>query len=76
LAPPFPVSQPTFKFKRFSVQFHKKIALAALSFFLLRIFFSWTKSFIDIDYEPVTQLPTWGKICSKKGKNFYGKSSS
>ncbi len=30
--------------------FIKKIALAALSFFLLRIFFSRTKSFIDIDY--------------------------
>jgi hypothetical protein len=29
--------------------FIKKIALAALSFFLLRIFFSRTKSFIDID---------------------------
>jgi len=41
--------QPTFKFKRFGVQFQKKIAIAALSFFLLRIFFSRTKSFIDID---------------------------
>jgi len=29
--------------------FIKKIALAALSFFLLRIFFSRTKSFIDIE---------------------------
>jgi hypothetical protein len=37
--PPSPASQPAFKFKRFGVQFHKKIALAALSFFLLRIFF-------------------------------------
>ncbi len=31
--------------------FIKKIALSALSFFLLRIFFSRTKSFIDIDVE-------------------------
>ncbi len=48
--PPSPVSQSAYKFKRFGVQFHKKIALAALSFFLLRIFFSRTKSFIDIDF--------------------------
>jgi hypothetical protein len=49
-ARPPPLSQSAFKFKRFGVQFHlKKIALAALSFFLLRIFFSRTKSFIDID---------------------------
>jgi hypothetical protein len=47
--PPSLVSQPAFKFKRFGVQFHEKIALAALSFFMLRIFFSRTKSFIDID---------------------------
>ncbi len=38
-SPPAPASQPAFKFKRFGVQFHKKIALAVLSFFLLRIFF-------------------------------------
>jgi hypothetical protein len=48
--PHSPISQPAFEFKRFGVQFHlKKIAFAALSFFLLRIFFIRTKSFIDID---------------------------
>ncbi len=49
-SPPLsPVSQHTFKFKRFGVQFQKQKVSVALSFFLLRIFFLSDKSFIDIE---------------------------
>jgi hypothetical protein len=45
------VSQPAFKFKRFSISLIKSFCCSF--FFLLRIFSSRTKSFIDIDFKKV-----------------------
>ena len=48
-APPPPLASLHLNLRGLVFNFIKKIALGALSYFLLRIFFSWTKSFIDID---------------------------
>ncbi len=54
-APPPPSASPHLNLKGLVFNFIKKIALAALSFFLLRIFFSRTKSFMDIDTSCIIQ---------------------
>ncbi len=46
--PPSPISQPTFKSKRFGVQFQIQ-SFCCFFFFSVADFFSRTKSFIDID---------------------------
>ena len=46
-----PVSQPTFKFKRFGVQFQVQ-SFCCSFFFSVADFFSRTKSFIDIEDDP------------------------
>ncbi len=54
--PPPPLASPHLNLRGLVFNFIKKIALAALSFFLLRIFFSRTMSFIDIDSETLSFL--------------------
>jgi hypothetical protein len=47
--PPPSLASPHLNLRDLVFNFIKIIVFAPLSFFLLRIFFSWTKSFIDID---------------------------
>ena len=69
--PPFPVSQPAFKFKRFGVKFQVQ-SFCCSFFFAVADFFSRTKSFIDIDYNLLYKCVV-AKLGSKAGNFLLGK---